>query len=112
EHLAKYRRAGTGDQLDRLTGHQGTHLPAQGPEYPALGTGRDTSRWWRSGEEIAQRAWLHALRRPGPEHRDLSVGAEDRGPDERDTQFGAGIVDHVAGGEVVRAVEHEVVTAQ
>ena len=44
-----------------------------------------------------------------PVDRHLTLEHEDGGIDERDAQEMAGVVDQVAGGEVVRAVEHHIV---
>ena len=68
----------------------------------------------RAGEEVAQ---AHAgvghacgaRPRTGPEHADLGGVAEDRAPDLGDGQIRARRVDDVAGGEIVRAVQDDVV---
>ena len=47
-----------------------------------------------------------------PEDADLPVETEDRAPDVGFAEDGGGVVDEVAGGEVVRAVEDEVVAGE
>src|SRR5699024_604718 len=80
---AEQRITDTGAPLHRPVRHDRPDLPAQRPEHPALGAGGHRSFRRLVREQVAQRAGLLTIRWAGPEHRDLRVGAEDRGPDER-----------------------------
>ena len=84
---------------------------AQHAEHAALGAARDHARRRRLGVEAAvARARRRAERRR--EDRGLAVEAVDRAPDVGDLQEVRRVVDHVAGREVVGAVDDQVVALE
>ena len=104
---AEQRLADAGDQLDRLGHHDRADGGAQHAKHTALRAGRHHARRRRLGVEIAV---LRAVL--GPEHADLALEAEDRTPHVRLAEQHASVVDQVAGGEVVRAVQDQVVPGE
>src|SRR6266511_3746147 len=103
---AHQRLADAGDQLDGLVGLDRADRGAEHAEHAALGAGGHHPR---RGRFRVQAAVARAVL--GPEDADLPVEAVDRAPDVGLALQHAGVVDQVAGGEVVRAVHHQVVAA-
>ncbi len=112
EQPAEQRLAQPGDELDRLGRHERADLSAQRAEHAGLVARLHGRGVGRLGEDVAQPRPGHAAGRGRPEHRDLRVEPEHRAPHERQAQARARVVDEVAGGEVVGAVDDEVVPAQ
>ena len=84
-----------------------THQSRQDAKHSALSTGRNQPRrWWLGIEAAVARPFLRV------KNRGLPVEAEDRAVDVRLAEEHAGVVDEVARGKVVRAVEDDVVVAQ
>ncbi len=97
--------------MSSLIGLGGLDRPdrrAQDAEHAALGAARDHAGGRRLGVEAAVAGRLAAGRRR-PEDARLAVEAVDRAPHVRLAEEERGVVDHVAGREVVRAVDDEVV---
>jgi hypothetical protein len=105
---ADERLADAGEQLDRLGRLDRADRGAQDAEHAALGAARDHAGRRRLGVEAPVARRLAAGRRR-PEHRRLPVEAVDRAPDVGLAEEERGVVDHVAGREVVGAVDDEVV---
>ena len=105
EERAAERRAGAGDELDRLERHHRAHDAGERADHAGLGAGGDELGRRRLGEEALVAG--AAARRV--EERDLALPLAHRRGDERAAGGDAGGVDEVAGGEVVAAVEDEVV---
>ena len=103
-HPAQQGTPDAGDQLDCLRHHQRSHGGAQHPEHAALAAGRHGPGRRRLRVEVAVGGPVLF-----PENADLAVEAENRAPHVGLSQDGGGVVDQVAGGEVVCAVEDEVV---
>ena len=105
---AQQRLADAGDQLDRLGAHHRRDRGAQDAQHAALGAGRHHARRRRLGVEVAV---VEAEPVGGvlPEHRHLPLEAVDRTPHVRLARQYRGVVDQVAGGEVVGAVQDQVV---
>ena len=103
---ADQRVADAGDQLDRLGDLDRADRRAQHAEHAALGARRHHAGRRGLGVEAAV-----AGRPPcvGPEDRRLAVEAVDRAPHVGLAEEDGGVVDQVAGREVVRAVDDEVV---
>ncbi len=101
-----HRVADPGDQLDRLVGLQRPDGAAEHPEHAAFGAGGDHPR---RGRLRVQAAVAGPVLRP--EDAELAVEAVDRAPHVGLALQHAGVVDQVAGGEVVGAVDHQVVAA-
>src|SRR6266540_3002154 len=94
------------DELDRLVGLDRADGGAEHPEHAALGARRHHAGRGRLGVQAAVAGSVL-----GPEHARLTVEAVDRAPDVGLALEHAGVVDEVARGEVVRAVDHQVVGA-
>ena len=107
------RGADPGDQLDRLGGHQRAHLAAQRAEHARFGTVGHLTLGGRRREQVAQVHTGHAAvgGRGGPEHRQLRIETQHGCPHQRQAQRRTGVVDEEPGGEVVRAVDDDVVAA-
>src|SRR6202035_1443156 len=104
QQAADERLADADDELDRLVRLESADDPRQHPEDPALGAGGDEAGRRRLGEEAA------VAGTPGaPEDRHLALEAEDRPVDVGLARKDAGVVDEVAGGKVVGAVDDDVV---
>jgi len=97
------RLADPEEQLERLTRLQRAHDPRQDAEHAALGARRRQLGRRRLREEAA-------IARPfvGLEHRQLALEAEDRGVYHRNVVAQARVVQQVARGEVVGAVDDHV----
>ena len=104
QQLADQRLADAQDQLDRLGGLQGADGAGQHAQHAALGAGGHQPGRRRLGEQaaVARAAF-------GVEHAHLPVEAEDRAVHVRLASQHAQVVGQVAGGEVVRAVDDQVV---
>ena len=85
-------------------------LRAEHAEHAALGAARDHARRRRLGVEAAVAGRVVRERRR--EHRRLAVEAVDRAPDVGDPEEVRRVVDHVAGREVVGAVDDQVVALE
>src|SRR6266542_982924 len=98
------RVADAGDELDRLVGLDRADRGAEHAEHAALGAGGNHAGRGRLGVQAA-------VARPvlGPEHARLPVETIDRAPHVGLALEHAGVVDQIAGGEVVRTVDHQVV---
>ena len=107
EQPAGQRLTDAEEQLDRLGGLDRADGRAQHAEHPALGAARHRPGRRRLGEDAAVAGPVAR-----PPHRDLAVEAQDRAPDVRLAEHDAGVVDEVAGREVVGAVDDEVVAAR
>ena len=105
------RLADPGDQLDRLVHHDRADRRAQHAQHAALGARRNHAGGRRLGVEVAVVEPL-PVRRVLPEHRRLALEPEDRAPHVRLAQQHGGVVDQVAGGEVVGAVQDQVVVPE
>ena len=92
------------DQLDDLGGLQQAHRAGQHAEH-AVGAagGRELGRRGLAEQAAVAGAVV------GLEHRQLAVEAEDRGGHDGDLQAHGGVVEQVARGEVVDAVDDHVV---
>ena len=95
-------------QLDRLGAHHRRDRRAQDAEHAALGAGRHHARRRRLGVEVAV-VQAPAVGGVLPEHRHLALEPVDRAPHVRLARQHRGVVDQVAGREVVGAVEDQVV---
>ena len=104
---ADQRVADPDDQLDDLVGLERADDPGQHAEHAALGAGRHQARRRRLREEAAVARPLRS-----PEDRDLALETEDRAVDVGLAQHHAGVVDQVAGREVVGPVHDEVVVLE
>src|SRR6185295_7837329 len=104
---ADQRLADAHDQLDHLVRLERADDSGQHAEHTALRARGDETGGRRLGEEAAVAGSARA-----PEDRDLAFEAEDRAVDVRLAEQDAGVVDQIAGGEVVRAVDHQVVIAE
>ncbi len=95
------------EQLDRLGHLDRPHRGAQDAQDATLRARRNGPRRRGVGEDAA-------VTRPvlGPPDRDLTVETVDRAPHVRLAEQHAGVADEVARGEVVRAVEDDVVVAE
>ena len=101
------RLADAEDQLDGFGGLDHADQAGQNAEHAAFGAGGHEARRWRLGIEAAiARALL------GREDAGLAFEAEDRAVDVRLAGEHAGVVDQVAGGEVVGAVDDDVEVAE
>src|SRR6478736_2898302 len=110
DELADGRVTDAGDQLDRLVDLDRADAGAQDAEHAALGAAGDHARRRGLGVEAAvARGVVGQGRR---EDGRLAVKAVDRAPDVGDLQEVGGVVDHVAGREVVGAVDDEVVALE
>lgn len=105
--MADQRLADAGEDLDGLGDLDGPDGRAEHAQHAALGAARDHAR--RRGLRVEAAVARAVL---GPEDRGLAVEAVDRAPHVRLVQQHAGVVDQVTGGEVVRAVDDEVVLAE
>lgn len=106
-HPAQQGTPDAGDQLDGLRHHERTDGGAEHAEHAALAAGRHGTRRRRLGIQVpVRRAELL------PEDADLPVKTEDRTPDVRLAEDRRGVINEVAGGEVVGAVEDEVVAGK
>ena len=102
---AQQRHADADDQLDGLNGlHHADHA-RQHAQYAALRARRHHARRRRFGEH-ASVTWAAQMRR---EHRRLTLEAEDRPVDVRLLLEDAHVVGQVARGEIIRAVDDDVV---
>ena len=101
---AEQRLADAGDELDRLGDHDRPDRRAQHAEHAALGAGRDHPGRRRHRVEVAVVGAVLV-----PEDADLALEPVDRAPHVRLAEQHAGVVDQVAGGEVVRPVQDQVV---
>ena len=115
QQAAQQCLADSGDQLDRFGRHHRGDRGAQDPQHTGLRAGRHPTRR-RFGVEVAvveaARLPVRALRCVLPEHRDLAGELMDRAPHMRLVRQYRGVVDQVAGGEVVGAVDDEVVVGE
>src|SRR5262249_30118396 len=82
------------------------HRAGEYAEHAVGAAGGRELGWRRLPEQAAVAGALVGL-----EHRQLPVEAEDRGGHDGDLQTHAGVVEQVAGGEVVEAVDDDVVAA-
>jgi hypothetical protein len=94
-------------QLDDLVGLQRPDDPREHPEHTTLGTGRHQPRRWGLGEQTSIAGPLGS-----PKDRNLSFETEDRAVYVGFAAEDTGVVDQVAGGEIVRPVDHDVVARQ
>ena len=101
---ADRRVADAEDQLHHLGGLQQAHRAGEHAEHAVGAAG---GRELRGGRLAEQAAVAGAL--VGGEHRQLPVEAEDRCGHDRDLQADGGVVEQIAGGEVVDAVDDHVV---
>src|ERR1700722_15778671 len=92
------------DQLDYLGGLQQAHGAGQHAEDAVGSAGWRQLGGWRLAEEAAGAGALVGL-----EDGELAVEAEDGGGDDGDLQAYGGVVEQIAGGEVVDAVDDDVV---
>ena len=99
-----HRLTDAGDQLDALDALSGADVSGHDAEHAALRAVGDHPRGRRLGEHAAVAGAFS-----GVEHAQLALEPEDRAVHVRDTRQDAGVVDEVAGGEVVRAVDDQVV---
>ena len=115
---ANQRFTNAADQLDCLGRHDRADLTREGAKYSDITTGRDFARGRGRGEQVAQ---AHPIRcrcasgncpLAGPEHGNLTVELQDRPPDFRNTQAGAGGLDEITGLEVIGAVHDDVVLGE
>ena len=100
---ADRRLADVEQQLQGLVRLQRAHDAGQHAEHSALGARRRELGRGRLREEAAVARALERL-----EDRELALEAEDRGVHDRDAVTQAGVVEEVARGEVVRAVDDHV----
>src|SRR6266511_2463970 len=100
------RVADAGDELDRLVGLDRADRGAEHAEHAALGAGGNHARRGRLGVQAAVAGTVL-----GPEDAGLPIVAVGRAPHVRLALEHAGVVDQVAGGEVVGAVHDQVVVA-
>ena len=105
---AEQRFADAGDQFDGLGPHHRRDGRADDAEHAALGAGRHRARWRRLRVQVAV-VQTQPARSVFPEHRDLSLEAVDRAPYIRLAGQHRGVVDQIPGGEVVGAVQDQVV---
>ena len=101
------RIADAGEELDGLGDLDGADARAQDAEYAALGARRHHAGGRGLGVEAAIAGAVL-----GPEDARLPVESVDRAPDIRLAQQHAGVVDEVAGGEVVGPIDDEVVLSE
>ena len=99
--------ADAGDELDGLVDHHRADRRAQHAEHATLGARRHHAGRRRLGVEVAVVGSVVV-----PEHADLAVEAVDRAPHVRLVQQHGRVVDQVAGGEVVGAVDDQVVAGE
>ena len=90
-------------ELQRLVRLQRADDPGENAEHAALGAARSELRRRRRGEEAAVARAL-----AGVEDGHLALEAVDRAVDDRDPVPDGRVVDEVAGGEVVGAVDDHV----
>ena len=103
EQAADERLADPERELQRLVGLERADDPGQDAEDAALGAARGQLRRRRLREEAAVARPLLRL-----EDRRLALEAEDRAVDDRDAVPHGGVVQEVAGGEVVGPVDDHV----
>jgi hypothetical protein len=103
QQAARHRLAGTEDQLDRLEGLEAANDAGKHAEHPGFGAAGHQPGRRRFGEEtaVAGATWR-------PEEGKLAVEAEDAPVDVGLLEQHARVVDQIAGGKVVAAVEHHV----
>src|SRR5690606_5360451 len=94
------------DQPQRLCSHETAYDSRKSPEHTRLSAAGYGAGWGRGREEAAV-----ARVRPAYQHADLSLEPREGSVDEWPACEDTGVVDQVAGREVVAAVEDDVVTA-
>ena len=108
EHPAGQRFAQAEDQLQHLGGLERADHPGDGAEDSDLLAARDQPGRRRLGEQAAVAGVIVPVL-PRPEGRDLALEAQQGAGDQRFACEKAGVVEQIAGREIVRAVDDDVV---
>ena len=106
QQASHQRLADPDDQLHRFRGLDQPDGARQNPQHAAFGAAWHQARRWWLGEEAAIAGAISRA-----EDRGLSFESEDRTVNVRFAEQDAGIVGEIAGGEVVGAIDHDVVLA-
>ena len=102
-HPSDKRLARTENELDDFERLHTADESGQHPEYAGFGTTRSHPRRWWLGKQAAIARAVGRI-----DHRDLALKLEDRAIDEHLLGHDAGVVNEIAGREIIAAVHYDV----